>query len=41
MLDGGDNYGVSTIAEADAIVAYAEPQFGRFDGLNALDIAGA
>jgi hypothetical protein len=39
MLDCSDNYGVSKIAETYTVVAYAEPQFGRFNGLKAFDIA--
>ncbi len=41
VFDGEDHDGVNEIVEADAVVAGAETQFGRFDILEALDIAFA
>jgi len=41
MLDGGDVEGVTDVVEAEAIVANAEPEFGRLDVLQALHVAFA
>jgi hypothetical protein len=38
---GEDQDGVSEIVEADAVVAHAETELGRFDVLESLDIAFA
>ncbi len=39
MLDGEDKDGVAEVAEAKAVVADAQPQFGRLDVLEALHVA--
>ena len=37
--DGGDVESVSVVMEADAVVADAEPKFGRLDVLKTLHVA--
>ena len=39
MSNRGDIEGIAKVAEAEAVIAYAEPELGRFNVLQALHIA--